>query len=95
VGAQAALARDPHLYLLQQYLPLSMADGRILDFRLHSLITSDRVWVSPVPISRSTPLEGDGRVNVHQGGSVAPVFVLGKTSALPRSRPAIWRLGRP
>jgi hypothetical protein len=66
----------PEAFIAQKYMPLSVFDGKIVDVRVVTQITPDKVMVSPVFWGRGTPIEGDGKVNLSQHGREFAIFTV-------------------
>lgn len=70
------IQKVPAAYVAEPYTPLSQLQGNIVDLRLLTNVTPDRVLISPTPWGRGVPVTGDGKVNLHQKGSEFAVVVV-------------------
>lgn len=66
---------DPSGYLAQKKIFISRLDNDITDTRLLSLVTPNKVIMSPAPWGRGAPVKGDGKVNISSGGDEVAVIV--------------------
>ena len=69
--------QTPWRYQWQEYIPLSVLEGNIVDIRFHSQVGPSGVYVSPTPWGRALPENGNGKVNVSGDGSEMAVMTVG------------------
>ncbi|MBS1962723.1 MAG: circularly permuted type 2 ATP-grasp protein [Bdellovibrionales bacterium] len=74
---KAKVRESPSLFIVQEYKPLSVMDGNLVDLRLIADVGPKLgdVATAPFPWGRASPLSGSGKVNISSGGSETAVFV--------------------
>ncbi len=70
--------KNPSVYIVQQFMHLSVHGENIVDLRAISAVLPDRVIVAETPWGRALPLSGNGKVNISDQGREITVLVVKK-----------------
>lgn len=70
------IKKNPERFIFQEYTPLSIVDGHIVDARLHAEINHlGQAIIAPVPWGRAISTKGDGKVNLSSNGKEITILV--------------------
>ena len=81
---QERLRQDPGMYIVQEFTPLSRMNELIVDIRVISAVTPNKVVVTETPWGRGLPASGNGKVNLSDKGREITVLVQSKRVPLCR-----------
>lgn len=69
------VARDPGMYIVQEFMPLSYMNDVIVDMRVISDVSPDKILVTDTPWGRGLPMSGNGKVNLSDAGREITILV--------------------
>lgn len=75
------IKESPSSYIVQKYTPLSTLNDLIVDLRVLTIVSDNKVYVSDSPWGRGLPATGDGKVNLSANGREITVLVADKKSS--------------
>lgn len=71
----AQIAAEPEAFTAEPFKQLSTHDGHIVDVRVLANAMPGEIVIGPTPLCRGAPLDGSGKVNVAQNGTVFSTYV--------------------
>ncbi|MFN7728612.1 MAG: circularly permuted type 2 ATP-grasp protein [Bdellovibrio sp.] len=69
------IQRDPGMYIVQEYMPLSYMNDVIVDMRVISDVSPGKILVTETPWGRGLPMSGNGKVNLSDQGREITILV--------------------
>jgi uncharacterized circularly permuted ATP-grasp superfamily protein len=81
-----AILKNPDEFIIQNYTQLSQLEDYLVDLRLLASLDSKRSIVSELPWGRAKPIDGNGKVNLSDGGAETLVIVRSRLARLRCSK---------
>lgn len=78
------IARDPSLYIVQKFTPLSRMNDLIVDMRVITDVSPNDILVAETPWGRGLPMDGNGKVNLSDQGREVTILVQAERAPLCR-----------
>jgi len=72
---ETMIRSNPSVYIVQEFTPLSVLNGNIVDLRVISDVSQEGVLVADSPWGRGLPQSGNGKVNLSDKGREITVLV--------------------
>lgn len=69
------VSKNPSVYIVQQYMHLSVLGENIVDLRAISAVLPDRIIVAETPWGRGLPKNGNGKVNISDQGREIAILI--------------------
>ncbi len=76
---QNAIRKNPDMFIVQKYTPLSYLNQNIVDLRVITDVSHKGILVTKTPWGRGLPMDGNGKVNLSDQGREITVLVAKKS----------------